>query len=144
MVDNSVRIEGEQLSLSTTGDGDIIDITSDVQSALSKLKMKKGVVTCFIPGSTAFLTVIEYESGLIHDLPQILQKLVPKEAKYAHNATWGDGNGFSHLRASLIGPSLSVPFREGKLTLGTWQQIIFVECDNKPRNRSVELQFIGI
>jgi len=90
------------------------------------------------------LTVIEYESGLIHDLPQILQKLVPKEGKYAHNATWGDGNGFSHLRASLIGPSLSVPFREGKLTLGTWQQIIFVECDNRPRQRTIELQFVGL
>jgi len=144
MADSSIRIEGEQLSLSTAGDGDIVDITSDIQSVLSKLKMKKGVVTCFIPGSTAFLTVIEYESGLIHDLPQLLEKLVPKKGKYAHNATWGDGNGFSHLRASLIGPSLSIPFREGKLTLGIWQQIIFVECDNRSRQRSVELQFIGI
>ncbi|MDP8215945.1 MAG: secondary thiamine-phosphate synthase enzyme YjbQ [Candidatus Kaelpia imicola] len=144
MADNSIRIEEEQLNLSTTGDGDIIDITGDVQAALSKLKMKKGVVTCFIPGSTALLTVIEYESGLVHDLPQLLQKLVPKEGKYSHNATWGDGNGFSHLRASLIGPSLSVPFRGGKLTLGTWQQIVFVECDNKSRQRTVELQFIGV
>jgi secondary thiamine-phosphate synthase enzyme len=144
MANNNIRIEGEQIDLSTTGDGDIINITSDVQSVLSKLKMKKGVVTCFIPGSTALLTVIEYESGLIHDLPQLLEKLVPKDGKYAHNATWGDGNGFSHLRASLIGPSLSVPFREGKMTLGTWQQIIFVECDNRPRKRTVELQFIGV
>ncbi|MDD5613444.1 MAG: secondary thiamine-phosphate synthase enzyme YjbQ [Candidatus Omnitrophica bacterium] len=143
MAENNLKIEGHILNLSTTGEGDIIDITSDVQSALVKFKMKTGVVTCFIPGSTAFLTTIEYESGLIHDLPQLLEKLIPKASNYAHNAAWGDGNGFSHLRASLIGPSLSVPFKAGKLCLGTWQQIVFVECDNRARNRSVELQFIG-
>ena len=139
-----VKIETRELQFSTNGDGDVIDLTNKVQKVLDELKLTKGVVTCFIPGSTAGLTTIEYEPGLKKDLPDLMEKLIPKRSNYHHNATWGDGNAFSHLRHALIGPSLTIPFSEGKLILGTWQQIVFLEFDNTPRKRKVILQFIGI
>ncbi len=139
-----VKIETRELQFSTHGDGDVIDLTNKVQKVLDELKFTKGVVTCFVPGSTAGLTTIEYEPGLKKDLPILMEKLIPKRSNYHHNATWGDGNAFSHLRHALIGPSLTVPFLNGKLILGTWQQIVFLEFDNTPRKRKVILQFIGI
>ena len=139
-----VRIETRELHFSTHGEGDIIDLTNKVQKTLNELNLTKGTVTCFVPGSTAGLTTIEYERGLKKDLPILMEKLIPKRSNYHHNATWGDGNAFSHLRHALIGPSLTVPFSEGKLILGTSQQIVFLEFDNTPRKRKVILQFIGI
>ena len=141
---DKVKIQNLELSFSTKGEGDIIDITARVQKALDKVKLKDGIVTCFMPGSTAALTTIEYEPGLKKDLPTLMEKLIPKREKYHHNATWSDGNGFSHLRHALIGASLTVPFNEGKLLLGTWQQIVFLEFDNTSRQRKVVLQFLGI
>jgi len=139
-----VKIENRELRFSTHGDGDVIDLTNRVQKVLDELKLTKGTVTCFVPGSTAGLTTIEYEPGLKKDLPILMEKLIPKRSNYHHNATWGDGNAFSHLRHALIGPSVTIPFSDGKLILGTWQQIVFLEFDNTPRKRKVILQFIGI
>ncbi len=143
MAENNIRIEEKTIEISTSGDGDIINITAQIEDSLRKTKLKDGIVTCFIVGSTAALTTIEYEPGLKQDLPRLMEKLVPKGSNYAHNATWGDGNGFSHLRASLIGPSLVVPFKSAKLALGTWQQVVFLEFDNTSRSRKIVLQFIG-
>lgn len=139
-----VKIETRELHFTTTGDGDVIDLTNKVQRVLNELKLSKGIVTCFVPGSTGGLTTIEYEPGLKKDLPNLMEKLIPKRGNYHHNATWGDGNAFSHLRHAIIGPSLTIPFYDGKLILGTWQQIVFLEFDNTSRSRRVILQFIGI
>lgn len=139
-----VKIETRELHFTTTGDGDVIDLTNKVQRVLNELKLSKGIVTCFVPGSTGGLTTIEYEPGLKKDLPNLMEKLIPKRGNYHHNATWGDGNAFSHLRHAIIGPSLTIPFCDGKLILGTWQQIVFLEFDNTSRSRRVILQFIGI
>jgi secondary thiamine-phosphate synthase enzyme len=100
-------------------------------------------MTCFVPGSTGAVTTCEYEPGLIEDLKELFERLIPQSKKYAHDARWGDGNGFSHVRASLAGPSLSVPFENGKLILGTWQQIIFIDFDSRPRSRTLKIQYIG-
>lgn len=131
------------ISLNTKGETDIIDITSRVEQILTDTKLKNGTITVFVPGSTGGLTTIEYESGVINDLKKALEHIAPRNASYAHNSRWGDGNGFSHVRASLLGPSMSVPFSEGSLTLGTWQQIIFIDFDNRPRSRKLIAQIIG-
>ena len=114
-----------------------------VEDVVRKSKIKNGIVTIFVPGSTGGLTTVEYEPGLIKDLKEILEKLFPYKARYAHNATWGDGNGSSHVRASFLGPSITVPFKNGELTLGTWQQIIFLDFDIHPRSRKLIVQIIG-
>lgn len=132
-----------ELKLQTSGPGDIIDITSDIQQAVSQSGLSAGTVTAFVPGSTGGLTTIEYEPGLIEDLPTFFEKLIPSNVSYHHDRTWGDGNGFSHLRAALIGPDITVPFTAGKLLLGTWQQVVFLEFDNKARSRALILQIIG-
>ena len=131
------------LSFSTKGDGDMIDITANVQDVLAESSVKNGIVTVFVPGSTASVTTIEYEPGLIQDFPRAMNKIAPKEAHYDHNARWGDGNGHSHVKASTIGPSLVVPFENKRLLLGTWQQIVFVDFDNRPRSRHVVVQALG-
>jgi secondary thiamine-phosphate synthase enzyme len=126
-----------------THSGEVLDITDEVQEALEKTSLKTGVVTVFVTGATAAVTTIEYEDGLVADLGDALQRIAPVEIDYAHNERWHDGNGHSHIRASLLGPSLSVPFCEGRLMLGTWQQIVFLELDNRPRQRKVVVQIMG-
>ena len=126
-----------------THSGEVLDITDEVQEALEKTSLKTGVVTVFVTGATAAVTTIEYEDGLVADLGDALQRIAPVEIDYAHNERWHDGNGHSHIRASLLGPGLTVPFCERRLMLGTWQQIVFLELDNRPRQRKVVLQIMG-
>lgn len=122
---------------------DIIDITDDVQDAVEKSEVKNGIVTVFVPGATGSITTIEYEEGLSKDFADGLERIAPKDIDYEHHKKWHDDNGRSHVRASLLGPSLVVPFTNKKLTLGTWQQIVFVELDTRPRSRTIILQIIG-
>ncbi len=133
----------KKIKLSTEGKTDIIDITSGVLSQMGECQLKNGVAVVFVPGSTGAITVLEYEPGLIEDLKKALEVIAPQNGAYAHNKKWGDMNGYSHIRASILGPSLSVPFINGNLQLGRWQQIIFIELDNRPRSREIILQFIG-
>ena len=138
-----MSVETKVIELSTNGDCDVLDITEGVENAVRESSVDSGTVTVFVPGSPAGVTTIEYESGAISDLKEVFSKLVPENEFYAHNARWGDGNGHSHIRASLLGPSISIPFRSSRLISGTWQQVIFVDFDNRPRNREVILQIIG-
>jgi secondary thiamine-phosphate synthase enzyme len=131
------------VQLSTRGDADIIDITGEIRRAVKESGVGSGVVTVFCPSSTSALTTIEYESGAISDLKRLFDEIVPQDRHYAHNARWGDGNGHSHVRAALLGPSLNVPFVSGNLTLGTWQQIIYLDFDNRSRRRELVVQIIG-
>ena len=133
----------KQLSIHTKGEGDIQDITRQVHKAVAETKLKNGTVTVFVTGSTGALTTIEYEPGLLADLPKILERIAPKGLSYEHEKRWHDGNGHSHVRASLIGPSITIPFINGRLTLGTWQQIVFLELDVRSRARNIVLQIIG-
>jgi secondary thiamine-phosphate synthase enzyme len=132
-----------EIKLNTKRDGDIIDITSSAQDAVKKSGITSGTVTAFVSGSTAGITTLEYEPGLRKDLPQLLEKLIPSKAVYHHDETWHDGNGFSHLRSAIIGTDITVPFVDGELLLGQWQQIVFCEFDNRPRARNVVFQIIG-
>ncbi|MCP2519296.1 secondary thiamine-phosphate synthase enzyme YjbQ [SCandidatus Aminicenantes bacterium Aminicenantia_JdfR_composite] len=138
-----MKVITESINFSTKGFSDIKDITSMINNKIKDSKLRKGIVTVFVPGSTGGLTTMEYEPGLIKDLKNLLDKIIPSNIPYFHDETWGDGNGFSHLRASLIGPSLTVPFSDGRLLLGTWQQIIFIDFDNRPRSRNLIVQLIG-
>ena len=122
---------------------DVVNITTQVERAVSKSGISSGIVLVFTPGSTAGLTTIEYEPGAISDLKDAIARIAPEGMAYAHDARWGDGNGFSHVRAALLGPSLALPLREGALVTGTWQQIVLVDFDNRPRSRRVEIQIIG-
>lgn len=138
-----MTVKSLAIQISTRGDADIHDITDDVARHVSQSGLKNGTVTIFCPSSTSALTTIEYESGAVSDLKRLFDEIVPQNREYAHNARWHDGNGHSHVRASLLGPSLTIPFVNGELTLGTWQQIIFVDFDNKPRRRELILQVMG-
>lgn len=131
------------LNFRTKGVDDIIDITPRITEELNRSKLTKGIVTVFVQGSTGAVTTIEYESGLLKDMPELYEKIIPRSKVYAHDSTWGDANGYAHLRASLQGPSLTIPFNSNALLLGTWQQVVFLEFDNRPRQRRVVLQFIG-
>ncbi|MCK5345403.1 MAG: secondary thiamine-phosphate synthase enzyme YjbQ [Candidatus Heimdallarchaeota archaeon] len=131
------------INLKTRGNCDIHDITDLVEGVLIDESINSGIVTIFCSSSTSSVTTIEYETGCLQDISRLLEEIVPRDKEYSHNARWGDGNGHSHVRAALLGPSLTVPFIMSKLTLGTWQQIIHLDFDNKPRNRSVLLQIIG-
>jgi secondary thiamine-phosphate synthase enzyme len=131
------------LSFRTRGDGHMLDITDGVSQSLKDSDLKAGIVTLFVPGSTAALTTIEYEQGALKDFKRLFDEIAPEDRDYAHNLRWGDGNGHSHVRAALLGPSLTVPFAEGRLLLGTWQQIILVDFDNRPRERAVVAQVMG-
>ena len=133
----------KQLPIQTRGENDILDITRNVSEAVSGSKMRNGIVTVFVPGSTGALTTIEYEAGLLIDLPNILERLAPKKLMYEHEKRWHDGNGHSHVRASVIGPSITVPFVNRRLTLGTWQQLVFIELDARSRSRNLILQIMG-
>ena len=129
--------------MKTKGDGEIIDITPKVQKQLTESGISGGIVTVFVQHSTCGITTVEYEPGLIEDLGKLWERIAPKNIPYAHDAHWGDGNGYAHVRASLLGASLTVPFVDKKLALGTWQQIILVDFDNRPRNRTVVVQVMG-
>ena len=141
--DSELTVVTKQLSLNTRGEGDIIDLTGMVSEAVHESGVKNGVVTVFVPGATGALTTIEYEPGLLMDFPNMLERVAPKSMLYEHEKRWHDGNGHSHVRASLIGPSLTVPIVKGRLTLGTWQQIVFLELDVRNRSRNITLQIMG-
>jgi len=132
-----------RLSLSTEGEDDVIDITGEVQRVVDESGVDDGVTVVFVPGSTAVVTTIEYEPGLAKDFPDMLARVAPQDIEYEHEKAWHDGNGRSHVKASLVGPSLAVPFEDGSLTLGTWQQIVLVELDIRPRQREVVVQVMG-
>jgi len=138
-----MAVQTQSISLSTRGNADMQDITPQVSSAVSKSSLKNGIVTVFCPSSTSALTTIEYESGCLSDLRRLFDEILPTGRDYAHNARWGDGNGHSHARAALLGASLTIPFVDNRLTLGTWQQIIYVDFDNRPRSRELVAQVMG-
>ena len=138
-----MKIVSERITLDTSGNGDFLDITDNVARSLAKSGLRAGYVLVFVAGSTAGITTFEYEPGLVADLKEFLQRMAPTGKHYHHDDTWGDANGFSHVRASFIGPSLTVPFERSKLLLGTWQQIVLAEFDNRPRHREIIVQIIG-
>jgi len=128
---------------STTGDTDVIDLTSEASEFLEASGVQSGVLVVFTPGSTAGVTTIEFESGAVSDLKRALDILAPRHEDYEHNRRWGDGNGYSHVRSALMGPSIAIPVREGRLELGTWQQIVLCDFDNRPRRRRLTLHLLG-
>lgn len=136
-------VETQTIGFETRGDADMLDITDNVANAVAETGLREGTVTIFSPSATSALTTIEYESGCLSDLRRLFDEVADPERHYAHNARWGDGNGHSHVRAALLGPSLTVPLVGGALTLGTWQQIIFVDFDNRPRRRELVVQIMG-
>jgi secondary thiamine-phosphate synthase enzyme len=136
-------IISKRLTVNTNGNGDTLDITPGVTRAIKESKLSSGVVTLFIIGSTAALTTIEYEEGAVADLGRVLEKIAPRHGEYEHHLRWGDDNGHSHVRAALLGPALSVPFIGAQLTLGTWQQIILIDFDTRPRQREIVAQIMG-
>jgi secondary thiamine-phosphate synthase enzyme len=131
------------ISLSTQGENDIVDITDNVKKIIRESQFKNGIITLFVVGSTASITTIEFEPGLTKDFPNMLERIAPRNIEYKHDKTWHDGNGHAHVRASLIGPSLTIPFINGEVSLGMWQQIIFVELDIRNRERKVIVQILG-
>ena len=131
------------LNFDTKGNADIIDITDDVTVAVNESKIEEGIVTVFAPGSTMAVTTLEYEPGLVFDLTQALERIAPQDITYKHNERWHDGNGHSHVRASLLGQSESFPIIDGNVALGTWQQIICIDLDNRPRSRKLIVQIVG-
>jgi len=139
----TMTVDSQELRFRTHREGEILDITDQTQRIVASSKLKNGVATLFVPGSTGALTTIEYEPGLLTDFPLALESLAPKSGSYQHENRWHDGNGHSHIRASIIGPDLSVPFLDKKLALGTWQQIVFVELDIRPRDRTIIVQLVG-
>jgi secondary thiamine-phosphate synthase enzyme len=141
---NHFICESGTLSFSTTAGTDVIDITRDVAEIVAGSGVIEGQALVFTPGSTAALTTIEYESGVVRDLVEAIERIVPKNMHYRHDARWGDGNGYAHVRSALLGPSLSVPVINGRLTLGTWQQIVLIDFDNRPRKRQVVVQVSGL
>ena len=133
----------KKISLQSKGHCDIIDITPQVEQQLAETDIRNGIVTLFISGSTAGISTIEFESGLLSDFQSMWERNVPKDIPYNHDRRWGDGNGYSHVRASLLGASLVIPFDDKKLALGTWQQIVLIDFDNRPRSRQIILQIMG-
>ncbi|MGD8866379.1 MAG: secondary thiamine-phosphate synthase enzyme YjbQ [Gemmatimonadales bacterium] len=136
-------VTSDSIELKTRGNADMLDITDEVAARVRGSGVGSGIVTLFCPGSTGGLTTIEYESGALSDLGRLFDEIVPPDREYAHNLRWGDGNGHSHVRAALLGPSLTVPFVDGALQLGTWQQIVFVDFDNRSRTRRLVVQIMG-
>jgi secondary thiamine-phosphate synthase enzyme len=136
-------VETFTITKQTKGNNDILDITPDVSSALSQSGMTNGVVTIYSPSTTSAVTTIEYESGCLNDLRRLFDEITDPARSYAHNERWGDGNGYSHVRAALLGPSLTIPFIQQRLMLGTWQQIIFIDFDIRPRQRKIIVQIMG-
>lgn len=133
----------ERFSISTKGGSEVLDITGAVTTILSKHKLQEGSLLVFVAGSTASVTTTEFEPGLRKDIPEVLNRLVPEKSRYHHDDTWGDGNGHSHVRASIMSPSLAIPFSRGELLIGTWQQVVLVDHDNRPRERTIIVQLSG-
>ncbi|RKY38744.1 MAG: YjbQ family protein [Candidatus Omnitrophota bacterium] len=136
-------VVSRQIQINTKGHTEIIDITPLIEKELCATGLHKGIVTIFVSGSTAGVSTIEYEPGLLKDIKALFERIAPVKGEYAHNLRWGDGNGYAHIRACLLKPDLTIPFSEGRLTLGRWQQVIFVDFDNRPRQRKIILQFMG-
>jgi secondary thiamine-phosphate synthase enzyme len=136
-------IYSTHIELTSKGYTDIINITGLVEKAVADAEISDGLVTIFVPGSTASITTIEYEDGVVQDLKETIERIAPSDVPYHHDARWGDGNGFSHVRAALMKPSITVPLVEGQMTLGTWQQIVFIDFDNKARGRKIIVHIQG-
>lgn len=133
----------KNVSVKTKGNADMVNISGQVSDAVSESGLSKGVVTVFVPGATGAVSTVEYEPGLLKDIPRALEVIAPSDIEYEHHRTWGCDNGSSHVRATILGPSLTVPFVDGKLTLGTWQQIVLIDLDTKGRDRTLVLQIMG-
>jgi secondary thiamine-phosphate synthase enzyme len=133
----------DEIVLSGTADTDASDVTERVADVVTRSGVREGLCVVFVPGSTAAVTTIEFEPGVVEDLKRAVEKIAPRDMRYAHDAAWGDGNGHAHVRAALLGPSLAVPVADGRLTLGTWQQIVVLDFDNRPRRRRVVVQVTG-
>ena len=133
----------KSIRLTTSGDTDILDITGEVERCVTESGVSAGIATVFVPGSTAGVTTIEYESGAVRDLKEAWGRIAPEDMHYHHNARWGDGNGHSHVRAAILGASLTVPFASSELLLGTWQQVVLLDFDNRSRSREIVVQIIG-
>jgi secondary thiamine-phosphate synthase enzyme len=138
-----MAVISKRFDLHTRGNNDTHDVTPMVGRVIEESGLRNGIVTVFVPGSTGGLTTIEFESGAVSDLDELLERLVPRDREYRHNLRWGDGNGHSHVRAALVGPSITIPFNDRRLTLGTWQQVVFVDFDNRSRRRELVVQIIG-
>jgi len=138
-----MTIQNYDIFIQTTGKTDIIDITAQVYKEVKKSSTKNGTVNLFVPGSTAALSTIEFETGVINDLKNAIDRIAPENIYYEHNERWGDGNGYSHVRAALLGASLNIPVIEGRMTLGTWQQIVLLDFDNRSRERHIIVQISG-
>tara|TARA_Y100000310_G_scaffold75238_1_gene71481 strand:- start:752 stop:1171 length:420 start_codon:yes stop_codon:yes gene_type:complete len=138
-----MKIITKKIHVKSKGENDVINITDQATKNLAESKLENGIATLFVSGSTAALTTIEYEPGLVEDFPNMLDRIAPRDLEYGHENMWHDGNGHSHVKASLIGPSLTVPFSDGQLLLGTWQQIVLVELDTRNRSRDVIMQISG-
>jgi secondary thiamine-phosphate synthase enzyme len=138
-----MSVKSSSIQLNTQGNADIHDITDQVKGAVQESGLQNGIVTVFCPSSTSALTTIEYESGALNDLRRLFDEIIDPGRHYAHDARWGDGNGHSHVRAALLKASFTIPFIDGRLTLGTWQQIIYIDFDNRPRRRELVVQMIG-
>ena len=138
-----MAVYSDERSFRTRGENDVVDLTDTVNDVLKHSGLREGLVNIFVPGSTGAVTTIEYEPGLMKDLPAALERFAPRDAKYEHHLTWGDYNGHSHVRAAVVGPSLTVPFSQGRAVLGTWQQVVFIEMDVRSRGRRILLTAIG-
>ncbi len=138
-----MKIINKRIKKDTQGSGDLVNITDDIAQLLETSKLRDGNILIFNIGSTAAVTTFEFEPGLIRDVQEMYEKIVPRNKHYHHDDTWGDANGYSHLRAALQGPTLTIPFENGKLLLGTWQQVVLAEFDNRPRHRQIVVQLIG-
>lgn len=136
-------VHTDSIRLKTRGHSDMRDLTGEVERIVSESRIRRGLVTLFAPSSTSGLTTIEYEPGALDDLRQALERLAPSDADYRHNLAWGDGNGVAHLRAALVGASLTIPVVDGRPTLGTWQQVLYIDFDLRPRQRQIIVQVVG-
>jgi secondary thiamine-phosphate synthase enzyme len=139
----AVKVETGSFEVGTRSEGEVVDITGDVRRAVAASGMSKGLATVFVVGSTAAVTTMEFEPGLVNDFPEMMERVAPRSVEYEHQRRWHDGNGRSHVKASLLGPSLSIPLVKGELVLGEWQQVVLVEFDVRPRTRRVVVQVVG-
>jgi len=138
-----MSVETHTISLETEGNGDVLDITERVQDCVKNSQLSHGIATIFTPSATSAITTLEYEPGCVRDLQRVFDEIIPPDREYAHNQRWGDGNGHSHARAALLKSSLTIPFIDSSLTLGTWQSLILVDFDNRPRSRKLVVQLLG-
>jgi secondary thiamine-phosphate synthase enzyme len=138
-----MTVETHTIALETQGNGDILEITSQVRDCLQTSQLSDGIATVFTPSATSGITSLEYEPGCVQDLQRLFDEIIPPEREYAHNQRWGDGNGHSHARAALLKPSITIPFVDGELTLGTWQSLVLVDFDNRSRSRKLVVQLLG-